>query len=198
MKRFVALMAVLGSLAGTTPAMASTFTLSSLNVDLRDEDPGLVMWHSNHFLGDITLNGAGDSERLRLFTLGTTEGSSDWDDILLPGIIHVGFTFTQPSPTFGGTSVGITGSALFGDSGYVRWDNPLNLHFGQGGAGLLQITLDRADFGLPGSADIFGTFHLVRDAPGGSNPVGVPEPGSLLLVGLGLAGAATHRRRRQS
>ncbi len=193
MKKLIAaaLFAVL-SVSGARSVEASTFTLSSLDIDLRTQDPGLVLWYSNPFSGDIVLNGAGATATKKLFTLGTNEESSDWDDVLLPAAIAVAFSFNQPFE-FGGTMAGLTGSIL---NGYVLWDNPLQLAFGPAGAGLLQITLAHASFGLPGKTDIYGTFKLLKDVPGGTRPpTGVPEPATMLLLATGLGVAALRRRR---
>jgi hypothetical protein len=132
------------------------------------------------------LSAADPVEQVQLFTLGTTEVSTDWDDLLIPRPISVNFVFS--SPATGGTTAGVTGS--FG-LGYVIWDNPLLLPFDT--TGLLSISLSNALFGVPGSAPITATFQLLS---AGSGYVGVPEPSSILMMGAGLVALCVGRRRR--
>jgi hypothetical protein len=190
MKKLVALSCLLLTVAVARPLEASTFTLSSLTVDLRDVDPGLVLWYSNPWTGDITLNGAGATEKRDLFKIGTTEGALNLDDIV-PFGINVGLGFSQPA-LFSGSVAGITGAAWLGKSlGYVLWDDPIQLAFGPAGAGLLQIALSNVTFGLPGDSKVVATFTLLKDAP-----TSVPEPGTLALFAIGAAGIALRRRRK--
>jgi hypothetical protein len=194
MKKLVALSCFLVAFAAARPVQASTFTLGSVDVALRDFDPGLVLGASNLFAGDIVLNGVGASQIVNLFTISTTENALNLDDVV-PFDIKVGLNFSQPA--IGGAIGGITGAAwLLKSFGYVTWDDPIQLAFGADGAGLLQIALANAAFGLPGSANVKATFTLLRDSytvPSHSTP----EPGTLVLLAAG-AGAMLFRRRRHA
>ncbi len=192
--RLCAAFLVAASVLFAPAAEASVFTLDSYTVTLRDHDPGLVLWRQINTPGAVFgLDEASDPFSLSLFTLGTAERALNLDD-LKPYGISVDFNFSQPD-VFSGRAVGITGAAWFGSSfGYVLWDNPLTLGFGDGG--LLSIALTNAAFPLPGSANISGSFDLIREsASGGPTPAPVPEPATLLLLGTGLAAAAVRRRK---
>jgi hypothetical protein len=191
MKKFVALSCFLMAFAAR-PVQASTFTLNSVDVALREFDPGLVLAASNLFAGNIELNGAGATKSVNLFTISTTENALNLDDVV-PFGIKVGLSFSQPE--VGGTIGGVTGAAwLLKSFGYVAWDEPIQVAFGADNAGLLQIALANAAFGLPGSANVLATFTLLRDSS--TVPTqSTPEPGTLLLLASG-AGALLFRQRR--
>jgi hypothetical protein len=186
---------VVAFLLVATPAHAALFTLESYSVDLRTEDPGLVLYENNLYsdLLEFTLNIVGESKTFKLFEIGTNETALNLDD-LIPYEINVDFNFSTPTG-FEGEANGITGAGWFlGSFGYVAWDNPFNLEFGN--YGLLGITLENDTFGLPGSTKIDATFTLLRD-DGGVPPTTVPEPTSALLLGIGVLGMSAVRRRRQ-
>lgn len=173
------------------PAYATEFTLASYNVKVHSADPGLVLYSVPDLAlpAIFDLDSVGDSESFTLFTLGTKEGALNFDD-LIPYDISVDFLFSSPS--FGGAATGFTGAGwFFGDFGYVEWNNPKILNFGN--TGQLAVTLENETFGLPGSADIDVKFKLVRADSGA--PTSVPEPSSALLFGLGAVAMGAIRRR---
>ena len=112
-------------------------------------------------------------------------------DDLKPYPIAVDLAFSSPS-LVGGSMGGVTGAL---GPGYVLWDNPLLLNFGTNG--VLSVSLTNAIFGLPGSVPIYAQFTLVSPGTGGG-AVGVPEPASALLVGLGFAMLLLRNWRRSS
>ena len=183
-------------LAVASPANAANFTLADFSISVRSSDPGLVIFHDQHLATPqpFALDGVGDSETFTLFRIGTTEKALNGDD-LIPYDIQVNFSFSEPQPAFEGPASGITGAGwFFGDFGYVAWNNPTVLQFGN--YGLLGVTLENATFGLPGSTLIDATFTLLR-ADGGTPPRAVPEPSSAALLGLGGVAVAAIRRRRR-
>jgi hypothetical protein len=185
------LVVLLGALA--TPAEATSFNLQSYTTAVRSSGLGLNVWTQNLFNTgtEITLENAGEEETHALFTLGTYEGSVDWDD-WIPYAIGVGFNFSKPE-AFGGTAIGLTGAINIGyQLGYVLWDNPLRLAFGTNG--LLDIILSSSHFSVPGKTTVYATFKLVR--PDSNGPVSVPEPGVLLLMAIGVAVALRVAPRR--
>src|SRR5262245_61307024 len=171
MKKYLAPLALL-VLCSAVPAQALSFDVN-YSVSLHNADPGLVVW-SDPLGGHLSfdLDAAGDSFSTGtdtpdpLFTLGTDETALNIDDII-PYEINVDFSFTTPDG-LAGTATGITGAAWLGKSfGYVVWDNPLVLAFGNSGS--LAISLTNATFGLPGTAPVNGTFTLLQ-VGGSGNP----------------------------
>jgi hypothetical protein len=183
-------------LCSAAPAQALSFDVS-YSISLHNADPGLVVW-SDPLGGQLSfdLDATGDSFSTQqtsdpLFTLGTDETALNLDDIV-PYEINVDFTFTSPDG-LNGTANGITGAAWLGRSfGYVVWDNPLVLAFGNYGS--LGISLTNATFGLPGTAPVHGTFTLLQADGGNGYPTRVPEPASGILLGLGAFTLAAKNR----
>ena len=177
-------------LCSAVPAHALSVS-GSFSVSLNNTDPGLVVW-SVPSDGLFDLSSPGDSVSTTLFTLGTYENALNADDII-PYEISVDFAFSSPNG-LNGTASGITGAAWLGKGlGYVVWDNPLVLAFGN--YGLLGISLTNATFGLPGSTPIGATFTLLQADGSSGSTTRVPEPASGILFGLGaLALAAKNRR----
>jgi hypothetical protein len=191
MKKILALSCLLLTLVTTRSAEASTFSLTSLDVSLRDKDPGLVLSLSNAWTGSFSLNSADPTETIKLFTIGTKETALNLDD-LVPYDIKVGLGFSSPS-TFHGSVTGATGALWLGQSfGYVLWNDPVQLAFGPGNSGLLQVALSNVAFGLPGTANVYATFTLLKEAQ-----YSTPEPGTLALLGIGAVVAAMRRRARR-
>ena len=191
MKKFLAPLVLL-VLSSAVPAQALSFDVT-YSVSLHNADPGLVVW-SNPTDGHLSfdLNATGESFSEQLFLLGTDETALNLDDIV-PYEINVDFAFTSPDG-FNGTANGITGAAWLGKSfGYVVWDNPLVLAFGNSGS--LAISLTNATFGLPGTAPVRGTFTLLQADGSNGNPTSVPEPASGILLGLGALALAARNRR---
>jgi hypothetical protein len=158
---------------------------------------GFGSGNSIHF--DLT--NPGDSVTFRLFDIWTPETAVNWGDDIFPKPITVNFDFVLPPPAFGGSADGSTVSGLFG-TGFVDWNNPAFIHFGEQGDGVLQVSLEDESFnggffglGLTGGegngANVKVTFKLKHEAT-----TEVPEPGTLAVLGLGLVGLAAVRRRK--
>jgi hypothetical protein len=193
-KKLVLFATSLFAITLASTANASVFTLNDYTVTYQTSDPGLVLWESDILASGstFTLDSVGDAFTASLFTIGTNELALNLDD-LAPKDINVAFQFTAPPPAFGGATNGISGAFWLGTGvGYVLWESPLLLSFGT--TGVLAITLSNALFTLPGAAEIYARFELVRA------DIGTPEPAAIVFMIMGalLAMSALWARRSRT
>jgi len=190
--------ATLGLAALSAPAAASTTITGEVsNIDARASDPGLVVQANPVAFPSFTLNNVGDYADFTVLTIGTREGSVEFDDLFSYPITAT-FTFSSPA---GATGPAVTGSTsgfiqLFtscgiinGGCGRVEWNAPSVFNFGTGGQ--FSVELFDTTFGTPGTANVTGRFTLL--APG------VPEPSTwaLLILGFGAVGFMMRSSRRR-
>jgi hypothetical protein len=193
MKKLLASTAALGIMAITGSAMATIFTLDDFTVNFHDTDPGLVLYVNDILTtpatGDLNV---GDRVTFDLFQIGTNESTVNWFEDTVAYDISVDFDFSAPAElaqTITGESQGHW--RLFRDDyGSVEWDSVATFSFGNGG--LFALGLSNAYFGTPGYSTVQATIAFISD----SAPV--PEPATMLLMGLGLAGLVGYNRRRNN
>ena len=136
----------------------------------------------------------GGSYTFYFATIGTTEG---WiNDDVNPGTLTASIDFDNPDlvQAVGGTSIGFSACWHFVQGWNLTWNDPVVVDFGNGG----QFSIELSDVrysswwwqGLDGSADVYATVTL--------NSAPVPEPATILLVGIGLIGFATYSRKHFS
>lgn len=173
-------------------AFSFEFTLESYSVNLRDMDPGLVLYSENILATPASHDfEVGESLTFNLFKIGTRESSVNIDD-LFSYDISVDFNFSTPE-----VMRSVTGESygrwrlLSDDIGRVDWDGVVEFTFGS--TGLFTIELSDACFGTPGSDMVQATMMYVS-ADQGTAPV--PEPATMLLLGTGLVGLAGFSKRK--
>jgi hypothetical protein len=186
---FIVIFSVLLLSAGAASAAPVPFTLQSYSVTLNTSDPGLKLYWNPILTQPTTWNlVVGQSVTFDLFRIGTNEVSvNDDDKVQKP--ITVNFAWTAPPGVTSDTVNGDTYGWAFWliDGGVVDWtDSPAVFNFGNGGR--FELSLYDASFGVPGYTDIDAKLKYVRAS--------VPEPMSLLLLGLGILGIGAVRRKK--
>lgn len=152
---------------------------------------------SPNLAGALILDGDGDSDAVWVFQMESTLITSSISTVTVQNVgdgAQVGLYWNVPSAA---TIDGITFAGNVLAMGLISSDGNLTLGCGRLLSATAQVTLiqDRISLGCAGFEDSGGFDQGVDIGSGGEVVSGVPEPGTLLLFGFGLAGLFTLRKR---
>lgn len=180
---------------GSAGALPIEFALDSIDVELNDQDPGLVLnWSTIGPYDPFELE-VGGTHTMNLFTLGTDESWVNWGEDTVWKEITVSFNFSAPPGSEEGTIQGQSRGIWLIQAGYVEWLDDIVITFEGGGEFGIALH-DVLIWPLGSPKTVEATITYLQEPASGQEPVvPVPEPVSILLLGMGLLGMAGIQRK---
>ncbi|MCE5212887.1 MAG: PEP-CTERM sorting domain-containing protein [Deltaproteobacteria bacterium] len=164
-------------------------------------DPALVMEYTiNPGLSGLTFGlNVGESNTFSFAQIGTSESWINEDDLTPKTIIaYVDFDNPDITQSLNGTSVGFAGELLFNQGWTITWDGPVTVNFGTGGQFVIALSDASYESGWWTGPDGFDCIAATVTHLADPTTNGVPEPATLLLLGLGLIGVFGIRKKIHS